>query len=381
MQKPPIITLRHLLIKEEKCIGIQFQNSKVIEALIRTLKSPMWSNHFQMVYIRNTPQNFSAIFKVFKGVAWVNCRYFLRNRPITKNAIAVDLSALKKAKPANDVLPCPPEYIALLETKRYSLNTARVYTTLFSQFITYYKNKALLDINELDINNYLHHVVKKGSSASVQNQIVNAIKFYYEQVLDMPQRFYEIDRPKKENKLPRVLSEEEVRQLITVTNNIKHKAILVTLYSCGVRISELLALKLSDIQSDRNLVLIRNAKGKKDRTTILSDKTLALLRQYYLAYRPKEYLFESPAGGRYSAGSVQSIIKDALASSKIRKPASAHTLRHSFATHLLENGTDLRYIQNLLGHSSSKTTEIYAHVSTKHLRSVKSPLDNLNINF
>jgi integrase/recombinase XerD len=143
----------------------------------------------------------------------------------------------------------------------------------------------------------------------------------------------------------------------------------------------MLNLKLTDIQSDRKMLLIRNSKGKKDRTTILSEKALDLLRKYYVVHKPKEFLFEGSDGGPYSASSVQNIVKNGLVQAGIRKPASAHTLRHSFATHLLENGTDLRYIQVLLGHSSPKTTEIYAHVSTKFLRTVKSPLDNLDVDF
>lgn len=247
--------------------------------------------------------------------------------------------------------------------------------------MNYFPGKPLSDINELDIKEYMHHIVKQDKSASYQNQAINAIKFYFEQVLDMPQRFYEIDRPRKEQKLPGVLSEAEIIKLISVTENLKHKAILTTIYSCGLRLSELLALKITDIQSDRNLLLVRNAKGKKDRNTVLGEKTINLLRKYYIQYRPQVYLFEGQKGGTYSAKSVQNIVKHALAHAKIDKPASTHTLRHSFATHLLENGTDLRYIQTVLGHSSPKTTEIYAHVSTKSLAGVVSPLEKLNIVF
>ena len=236
-------------------------------------------------------------------------------------------------------------------------------------------------MNEIDIKKYIQEIVKQGKSLSHQNQTINAIKFYYEQVLDMPQRFYEIQRPRQEQKLPSVLSEEEVLKVISATANLKHKAILVTIYSCGLRLSELLNLKIPDIQSDRHLLLIRDGKGKKDRHTILSATTLSLLRKYYLVFKPKEYLFEGQHGGRYSGKSVQNIIKHSLQSAKIKRHASVHTLRHSFATHLLENGTDLRYIQTLLGHSSPKTTEIYAHVSTKGLRDVVSPIEKLKIEF
>lgn len=381
MNQLPVITLRHLLIDGQKCIGLQFYPSKLIQALIKTLESPKWSAENSMVYIQNTPENFNVVFKAFKGTAWINCRYFLRNRPVSKNAQKVDLSSLKPTQGVETPNYCPTEYIDLLETKRYAFNTARTYISMFSEFARHFSPKPVIEINELDIKKYIHGVVKQGKSASYQNQVINAIKFYYEQVLDMPQRFYEIDRPLAERKLPSVLSEEEVSKLISVTTNLKHKSILVTIYSCGLRLSELLNLKMTDIQSDRHLLLVRDAKGKKDRTTILSDTTIQLLRKYYLVYRPKVYLFEGPDGERYSAKSVQNIVKHALNMANIERPASTHTLRHSFATHLLENGTDLRYIQMLLGHSSPKTTEIYAHVSTKSLRGVVSPIEKLNIEF
>lgn len=365
------------MINGAKYIGMQFYASKIVHALIKTLDSPKWSEEYKMVYIANTPENVYAIFRTFKGTAWINCRYFHKNKPVHTNAEEVDLSSLKNK--AHDKTACPAEYIALLETKRYSYNTAKTYTHLFSQFMDHFQEKPLHEINELDIKKYMHGIVKQGKSQSHQNQVINAIKFYYEQVLDMPQRFYDIERPRQEQKLPSVLSEDEISKVISVTANLKHKAILVTIYSCGLRLAELLNLKITDIQSDRHLLLVRGAKGNKDRNTILSDTTLTVLRKYYLAYRPKEYLFEGQHGGRYSGKSVQSIVKRALRLANIKRHASTHTLRHSFATHLLENGTDLRYIQTLLGHNSPKTTEIYAHVSTKGLRDVVSPIEKLKI--
>src|SRR5690606_36534054 len=152
---------------------------------------------------------------------------------------------------------CPLEYIELLERKRYSLNTARNYVSQFSAFVDYYRDRDLKDLSELDIQHYIQTIVKKGGSHSCQNLVINAIKFYFEQVLDMPRRFYEIGRPKAEQELPLVLSEGEISKMISVTRNLKHKAILVTIYSCGLRLSELLSLKISDIQSERNLLLVR----------------------------------------------------------------------------------------------------------------------------
>jgi integrase/recombinase XerD len=252
---------------------------------------------------------------------------------------------------------------------------------LFSDFINHFGGGNLLAIDERDIKRFLHLLVKRGFSSSTQNQAVNAIKFYYEQVLDMPQRFYDIERPRKHAKLPQVLSEEDVLRLLSAVENLKHQAILVTIYSCGLRISEVINLKITDIDSTRKTVLVRDAKGKKDRSTVLADTTVELLRKYYVRYKPKEYLFEGAKGGKYSVTSIQHIFKDALKKAKIGKPATVHTLRHSFATHLLESGTDLRYIQALLGHTSAKTTEIYTHVSTKTLKTIVSPIEKLKLKF
>lgn len=174
------------------------------------------------------------------------------------------------------------------------------------------------------------------------------------------------------------MSKEEIKLILEAHSNIKHKTMLSLIYSCGLRRSELLNLKPNDIDSKRNIVIIRQSKGKKDRITPLSPKILELLRAYYTIYKPKIFLFEGQKSGSiYSEKSLQSVLKQALQKAKINKPVTLHWLRHSYATHLLESGTDLRYIQELLGHNSSKTTEIYTHVSTKSLQQIKSPFDDL----
>ncbi len=188
-----------------------------------------------------------------------------------------------------------------------------------------------------------------------------------------------IQRPRKAKKLPVVLSENEVKLLLQQVKNIKHKSILFTIYSAGLRRSEVLHLKLIDIDSERNCIIVKGAKGNKDRNTLLSKKLLLLLREYYKVYKPKEYLFEGATGRRYSITSIRKIYGNALVKSGIKKKAHLHTLRHSFATHLLERGTDIRYIQALLGHSSSKTTEIYTHITTKGFDTIESPLDEMDI--
>ena len=191
----------------------------------------------------------------------------------------------------------------------------------------------------------------------------------------MPNRFYSIERPIKDKKLPIVLSKENVLKLIDSTNNIKHRCVISLLYSAGLRRSELINLKLEDIDSSRMLIRVDDAKGNKDRYTLLSKNALVDLRKYFIEFLPKIYLFEGQYGGKYSPNSVGKIVTTAAITAGIQKKVSPHTLRHSFATHLLESGTDLRYIQLLLGHSSTKTTEIYTHVAKSSFDSIKNPLD------
>jgi len=264
--------------------------------------------------------------------------------------------------------------------KRYSENTIKSYTNHLKMFIQFYPDEDLNTITDEQIKDYLIFLIdERKVSSSYQNQAINAIKFYYEQVLGRPTKKYYLQRPKKEKKLPAVLSEEEVAKILKQISNIKHKAIIYLIYSGGLRLSEVINLKIEDIDSKRKQIWIRGAKGKKDRITLLSDKVLISLREYYKEYKPKLWLFEGADGGQYSSRSVQNIFKLALKKSNIKKHATIHTLRHSFATHLLEHGTDLRYIQELLGHNSSKTTEIYTHITKTGMEKIKSPLDELEI--
>ncbi|WP_207765332.1 tyrosine-type recombinase/integrase [Solitalea longa] len=280
----------------------------------------------------------------------------------------------------------PESLVEKLRELRYSQSTIKSYVNLFEEFINYYRNNDIDLLDEKHIIAYLRYLVtERKVSSSYQNQAINSIKFYYERVLGGQRKLYFIERPITEKTLPVVLSEQEIKMLFDNISNLKHKAMLMLSYSAGLRVSELLNLKVEDIDSDRKQIRIKQAKGKKDRYTLLSAKVLVVLRQYYLAYKPGEWLFEGfNADGTqgtmpYSARSAQQIFRDAVKKAGIRKKVSLHTLRHSFATHLLENGTDLRYIQSLLGHGSSKTTEIYTHITTKGFDQIKSPLDNLDI--
>ncbi len=374
------ITLKHLLINNQKQIGIKFQPNKLIQTVLKGLPNIKWSKDFNMVYIENTSNNLNLIFEEFKGVAWVNCAHFFPNNKSKTNNNPVKVNDFRKRKTHKNYRVCPEEYLQKLELKQYAINTAKTYINMFEVFINHYKSKDLNCIDENDIRSFMQLMVQQNKSHSYINQLINSIKFYYEVVLEMPNRFYSIERPIKREQLPKVISLEEVQAIINNTNNIKHRCIVSLLYSSGLRRGELLNLRLDDIDSKRMIITVKNGKGNKDRLTILSPKVLSDLRLYYKEWQPKTYLFESPRGGKYSSSSILKIIKHAAKKGGIYKNITPHMLRHSFATHLLENGTDLRYIQVLLGHNSSRTTEIYTQVAVNNIKLIKSPIELLNLN-
>ncbi len=274
----------------------------------------------------------------------------------------------------------PEEFVKTMLLKNYSPNTIRTYRSMMQEFLVYYKDLDPEKITDEQVREYLLYLIEKRDvSISYQNQSINAIKFYYEQVLGRPVKTYYIQRPKKPKVLPNVLSEEEVAMLLKCAKNLKHRAMLSLIYSTGLRLGEMINLKIHDIDSKRMLVIVKQGKGQKDRVTILSVRVLTLLREYFKMYKPREWLFEGQFGGQYSPTSVQKVFRLAKHKAGIKKKATVHSLRHSFATHLLEHGTDLRYIQSLLGHQSPKTTEIYTHITKRGLDKIKSPFDNLDL--
>lgn len=369
------ITLKHLLIADSKCIGIQFHPDKVIHALLKELPNIKWSKEFSLAYVPNTKDNLNLIYQKFRGVAWVNTNYFFAHRRLNNDNEEINVDWFRKRKLPVGYRPCPEEYLLKLELKRYANNTAKTYINCFEKFINAQTEADLLRLDEQDVQKYLQKLIQEKKSNSYVNQMINSIKFYYEVVKQMPNRFYSVERPFKEHTLPKVLSKQEVKDIIDATSHIKHKCILSLMYSSGLRIGELLALKPEDIDSKRMLVRVNQGKGKRDRLTLLSEKVLIDLRIYFKQHKPKNWLFESPDEAKYSASSVQKIIKKAAITAGVQKHVNPHMFRHSFATHLLEAGTDLRYIQTLLGHKSSKTTEIYTHVATNTFAIIKNPLD------
>jgi site-specific recombinase XerD len=274
----------------------------------------------------------------------------------------------------------PEEYMLKLRELRYSENTCKVYKPLFEEFINYYFRYDIDKISEPQIIAFIRYLVmERKVSTTYQNQAINAIKFYYEKVLGGQRKFYFIDRPKKEKTLPVVLNREETIRMIQCTKNIKHKAILMLAYSSGLRLGEIVRLRINDIDRERFQIRIEQSKGRKDRYTKLSQKFLEIMDKYTEEYNPKDLLFEGAKGNEFSDKSIQNMVKAAAERAGITKEITPKTLRHTFATHSLEDGVDLRYIQSMLGHSSSKTTEIYTHITTKGFDQIKSPLDNLDI--
>ena len=265
-----------------------------------------------------------------------------------------------------------------LKLKKYSPNTVRQYLSEFKHLLTLLKDFPVDKLTPKRLKDYfLYCVEKEGMAERKLNGKINAVKFYYEQVLHQPKMFFDIPRPKKPQKLPKTLSKREVKRIFSETSNPKHLLALQLAYGMGLRVSEVVNLKVSDIDSDRMMVHVQGAKGKKDRYVPLPVSLLPLLKSYYIEFKPETYLFEGQYGGQYSKASVQNIFKTAMRKAGIEKRIGIHGLRHSYATHLLESGADMRFIQELLGHNSIKTTQVYTKVTPRSLSKIQSPLDSL----
>lgn len=269
-------------------------------------------------------------------------------------------------------------YNKYLSIENYSEQTIKSYLSALKLFLNYIEKLNVNKITEKEIRNYLFYCKDQREYAfSTMRQVISSIRYLYKNVLrqQIPEC---LDLSlRKPNSLPVVLSKTEIIKILQATNNLKHKTILLLIYSAGLRLGELLNLKLGDLNSDSMKIHVRQGKGKKDRYVMLSENVLEVIRKYYKDYKPKEYIIEGQKGGKYSPKSVQSIFKTALKKANIKKKASVHTLRHSFATHLLDDGTDIRYIQELLGHKRLETTQIYTHVSSYSINKIKSPADTL----
>jgi site-specific recombinase XerD len=263
-----------------------------------------------------------------------------------------------------------------LKLKGFSPNTQSCYLSWTRRFAEYFQ-RSPAQMGEEQIRTYLHQLItEQQASQSTVTQAYSALKFFYETTLKRPFAMRDIPRIKKRKRLPQILSSEEITRLIDLTANLKHRAMLMTIYSAGLRVSEAAHLRLTDIDSDRMVIRVHQGKGFKDRQTLLATCTLQVLRQYWRAYRPKRFLFESPYQEKaITPRGIQNAFHLACRRADIHKPVTIHCLRHSFATHLLEAGTDLYHIQRLLGHQSIRTTACYLHLCPPDPKLVISPLD------
>ena len=267
-----------------------------------------------------------------------------------------------------------------LDENRYSPRTRESYLAMLEFFFRYFSPKEPADITEDEISKFLYDfIIRLGYSATYQNQMVSAIKIYYTIAGKGKVDPDFLERPRRRRSLPKVFSKEEVISILNSSGNLKHKLLLWIIYSCGLRRSEVTNIRLTDLDRERNILHIREGKGMVDRFVPVPDKVWVKVDEYTSAYKPREYLFEGQTGGRYSSESVYHVFKEALVKAGIKKDVGVHSLRHSYATHLHENGLDIRYIQELLGHRSSRTTEIYTHVSRRNLIAVRSPIEDLDV--
>lgn len=373
--KITLVPARH---RDKAVICLQFDHQdKVLWKLVKEMRGRSWSQTMGCWYVEMVGDPVGRLYKYFGAQAYL------------------DNSALKQEVPEGRKVPKKPEVVVPLmrevqlvqlrsfedwmKSARYSDSTISTYVDALRVFMRYFEEKDLEEITNEDLIVFnRHYIVDQHRSSSYQNQVINAVKLYFSTQQRRKLDPELIRRPKRAKKLPNVLSKEEVKAILEAPLNLKHKAMLSLLYSCGLRSGELRKLRMEHIDSNRGLILIRDGKGKKDRVVPLSPKILDLLRDYYKAYQPKYWLFEGQkAGEAYDERSLQNVLHQCVQKAGNPKPVSLHWLRHSYATHLLESGTDLRYIQELLGHSSSRTTEIYTHVSRKQLLSIASPFDTL----
>lgn len=341
--------------KGKDVIWIQFPYNKKLIDEVKSLPSATWSNTQKCWYV-NDQKAFRLQFRL--PVNSIGKQAFLEIDPVNQ-------PAFKKLQ-------------ELLQLKMYSSNTIKTYSIEFAQLLYTLKTYSVKELTPDRLKSYLLYCIQtlKISENQLHSRL-NAIKFYFEQVLGREKFFVEIPRPKKPQLLPRVLNGNEIKRIFEQASNLKHNLMLRLCYGMGLRVSEIVSLKLQHIDSTRMQVLIAGAKGKKDRYVNLPTSILTLLRSYYKSYTPQEYLFEGQYGGQYSVRSVQEVFYQAMKKAKISKKIGVHGLRHSYATHLLEYGTDISIIQKLLGHNDIKTTLIYTHVSNKDIAKIKSPLDLL----
>ena len=371
------ITIEGVIHKGESRIALRFPYDSELVSKVRIIPGATWSMTMKCWHLPDDPGMISKIEEVLKEKAML---HFSDAKPevnsVPGTIVEVDDKKSEEKDSDNKKIE---EFRKWMIHMRYSDSTIDTYAVMLGQFFRFIKPKISSEINSDDMVRYVtEYIIPRGLSYTFQNQVISATKLFFTHFYKVKLNVETFKRPRREHKLPNVLSKEEIKSILQAPSNLKHRTMLSIIYACGLRRSELLNLKPGDIDRQRGVLLIRQSKGKKDRITPISDKIIKLLEEYWISYRTVNWLFEGQAkGSRYSEKSLESVLKQSLMKAGIKKPVTLHWLRHSYATHLLESGTDLRFIQELLGHSSSRTTEIYTHVSTKSLQNIKSPYESL----
>jgi integrase/recombinase XerD len=332
-------------------ISVSFYYDELIVQQLRAVNGHQWDPARKLWLFPRSPEILDALKGIFQGYIFLdrNGDPFFSER--YKSALIVELRA-----------------------RKYANRTLQSYISYISFFLEW-TMKRPTEVTAEDIAEFLSAREAAGGSSSMINGAISAFKFFFGIVLGMP-IVNERKRPKIDKRLPQVLGKSEVEAIFSATKNLKHRTLLMLVHSGGLRVSEIVGLKRADLDSSRGMIYIRKAKGRKDRYTLLSERAMAMVISYVDAYRPDEWLFEGMDRNRHlSVRAAECIFEKARVLANIEKQVSIHSLRHSFATHLLEHGTDIRYIQTLLGHSSPSTTQIYTHVARKDFLRIKSPLD------
>lgn len=365
------IVIKSLVWNKQHRVLLEFPYDDELKQMVKSLPGARWNREKRAWMLSYQKGIVETLMAFFKGKAYVDYRNFRLPERKEQAEPLPDLDA--------SLLGEVQKFGEWMQNRRYAMATIRTYTQSLSLFFRFTANKHPEEITTEDLENFHQgYIIKRKYSVSFQSQVINAVKLYFSTKKKRKLEPVAIERPKKPRVLPHVLSKEEVKAILHAHQNIKHRTMLSLIYACGLRRSELLQLRLEDVDAKRGLLRINQAKGAKDRIVPISDNILEMLRTYYRAEKPERYLFEGKERGQaYSPGSLQKVLQSAVEKAGIKKPVTLHWLRHSYATHLLENGTDLRYIQTLLGHNSSRTTEIYTHVSRRSLQNIKSPFDAL----
>lgn len=359
----PTIFLEQKSHKKELRLLLKFDYHSELINLTKKLEGSKWSQTMQCWHLHFSKENIALVTASFKEFTSINLDKLPKKELFRRNLNPAEKTLLNN-------------FYLFLKGKRYSKSTIQTYTFFVADFVNFYTKKPLEEITNRDVELFIEKVfIERNYSVSSQRQFVSALKIFiifypHTKINDLV-----LERPKRSRKLPSVLSQEEVLSIIQSTRNLKHRAILALIYSCGLRISELINLKLTDFHLERKQLIVKNGKGRKDRYVSLADSFLPLLSNYYHSYKPAIYFVEGQNGGTYSAESVRQFLKKSCLKAQIKKNVTPHTLRHSYATHLLENGVDIRYIQSLLGHAKPETTMIYTHVKRKDLMAIQNPLD------